>query len=315
MKYMEFDKKNFKFQNTTRDIFSIVKTVIAVILVSSSFTVVAYLAISLLFSTRTERKLKAEIAELKEEYRKIRQDEPLLADVITEIQLKDSRIYESVFNSEAPNVDPVGGLDFLFGSDTIPDYKLISYTTRKASELEGRTRNIDSLFGRIFEKTARQDFVSPPMSLPVKGITYMQVGASEGMKINPFYKAYVYHRGLDIITQQGDPVYATADGLVIDASRSRKGHGNVVEIRHEGGYTSRYAHLMEINVRKGRMVKRGDVIGTVGMSGSVFSPHLHYEVMKDSVYLDPVNCIFSSVSPEEYANMLFMAANTRQSLD
>lgn len=315
MKYVEFDSLNFTFRKATRSVMTLLKRILLVFLVSVSFTLTAYFLISVVFTTRTEKKLRREIAELKAEYDELSKAEPLLADVITGIQLKDSRIYAEVFNSEAPNVDPVGNLDFLFGSDTIPDHKLVSYTTRKADELEARSSRVDSLFAEIVLTASAPGFVAPPMSLPMLGITYMQVGASEGLKINPFYKAYVYHRGLDIISQQGEPVYATADGEVIDASRSRKGHGNVVELSHEGGYSTRYAHLMEVNVRKGQKIKRGTVIGTVGMSGSVFSPHLHYEVRRDSVYLDPVNCIFASVTPEEYSNMLFMAANTRQSMD
>lgn len=314
MKYMQFDKKDFTFQKATRSVYVIIRRVVRTILVSASFTVLAYLGISVVFSTRTERKLKKEIAELRNQYNSIIREEALLSDVITSIQFKDSKIYEQVFNSEAPNMDPVGSLDFLFGSDTIPDHQLVSYTTSKAVELERRADKIDSLFAQIFYKISG-DFTVPPMHLPVNALTYMQIGASEGLKINPFYKAYVYHRGLDIITQQGEPVFATADGLVVDASRSRKGHGNVVEIEHPGGYHTRYAHLMEIAVRRGQTVKRGNKIGSVGMSGSVFSPHLHYEVIKDSTYYDPVNFIFASVTPQEYANMLFMAANTRQSMD
>ena len=315
MKYLEFDKKNFTFSEATKSIWSVIVYVVAMVLSSVSICVIAYFLIAVVFSTRTERRLREEIDSLKTEYREIASREGLIGDVITGLQVKDSKIYEEMFNSEAPNVDPVGNLDMFFGSDTIPDEKLISYTTRKAAELDARVEKVDSMFARIFSLVSAPDFVSPPMVLPVGDISYVQIGASLGNKINPFYKSYAYHRGLDIIVLQGEPVTATADGYVVEARRSNKGNGNVVEIEHAGGFHTRYAHLMEISVRKGQFVRKGARVGTVGMSGNVFSPHLHYEVLRDSTYLDPVNCIFASVEPNEYANMLFMAANTRQSMD
>ena len=66
---------------------------------------------------------------------------------------------------------------------------------------------------------------------------------------------------------------------------------------------------------KGRNVKRGTRLGYVGVSGNSFAPHLHYEVLRDTVVLDPVNHFFASVTPEEYMNMLVMSVSTGQSLD
>jgi murein DD-endopeptidase MepM/ murein hydrolase activator NlpD len=97
--------------------------------------------------------------------------------------------------------------------------------------------------------------------------------------------------------------------------RSRKGLGNVVEIDHGNGYITRYAHLADVEVRKGRALKKGARIGYVGVSGNSFAPHLHYEVIKDTVVMDPVNYMFASVTPEEYVNMLVMSVTTGQSMD
>ena len=88
-----------------------------------------------------------------------------------------------------------------------------------------------------------------------------------------------------------------------------------MEIKHKSGYTTHYCHLDDMYVKRGQKVSRGQKIGTVGMTGKAYAPHLHYEVLKDGVHLDPVNYIFASVTPGEYANMLFMAVNTKQSMD
>jgi murein DD-endopeptidase MepM/ murein hydrolase activator NlpD len=118
-----------------------------------------------------------------------------------------------------------------------------------------------------------------------------------------------------MIAHSGDPVYAAADGIVQNVIRSRKGLGNVVEIDHGNGYVTRYAHLADVEVKKGRKLKKGARIGYVGVSGNSFAPHLHYEVIRDTVVLDPVNHMFASVSPEEYLNIMIMSVNTGQSLD
>ena len=88
-----------------------------------------------------------------------------------------------------------------------------------------------------------------------------------------------------------------------------------MEIKHAGGYTTHYAHLDNVYVLKGQKVRRGQKIGTVGMTGKSYAPHLHFEVLRDGVHMDPVNYIFASVGPDEYANMLYMSVNTMQSMD
>ena len=118
-----------------------------------------------------------------------------------------------------------------------------------------------------------------------------------------------------MISQQGEPVYAVADGVVRYVDHSSKGLGNVVAIDHGNGYVTRYAHLENTRVNRGQKVLRGKQIGQVGMSGNSFAPHLHYEVMKDSVRFDPLNFMFASVTPEDYIGMLVMSSNTGQSMD
>ena len=86
-------------------------------------------------------------------------------------------------------------------------------------------------------------------------------------------------------------------------------------INHGNGYKTRYAHLADVVVRKGRKVKKGTKIGSVGVSGNSFAPHLHYEVLRDTLILDPVNYLFASVTPEEYLNMMIMSVSTGQSMD
>ena len=136
-----------------------------------------------------------------------------------------------------------------------------------------------------------------------------------GTKHNPLYKVDLRHDGIDLVAPQGSVVRAAADGVVRNVTRSNKGLGNIVEVDHRNGYVTRYALLGDVSVSQGRTVKVGQKIGTVGVSSTTFAPHLHYEVRRNGTILDPVNFLFASLSPDEYAKMLYMAVSTRQSMD
>ncbi|RLE26334.1 MAG: hypothetical protein DRJ61_18445, partial [Acidobacteria bacterium] len=106
-----------------------------------------------------------------------------------------------------------------------------------------------------------------------------------GERTSPFTNTRDFHAGLDLAAREGTPVMATGDGRVIFAGRFplRRNarwwrYGNAVVIRHGDSYLTIYAHLKDISIKRGRDVKRGQTIGTVGNSGWSTSPHLHYEI-------------------------------------
>jgi len=314
-KGLEFDAKNFNFRAASRSAWGLVHGCIILILTCLSVIVLLYAVVAPLFNTGEEKRMKREIREMEKDYRAVVREEKEVAKVITGLQYRDARVYDNIFHSDAPNVDPMANLDCLFGSDTIPDSKLVTYASRKADELEAKVKTVETAFHDIFTIIQNPSFIRPPMVTPVADFSYMQVGAGEGKKMNPFYKAMVHHRGLDIIVPHGTPVLSVAEGVVVEIQKFAKGHGNTVVIEHPGGWYSSYCHLSGMSVTKGRRVHRGDKIGAVGMTGITTYPHLHFEMRKDSLYMNPVNFFFCSVSPEVYANMLFMSANTLQSMD
>jgi hypothetical protein len=267
------------------------------------------------FSTDEERRLKLENKLYEQEYPQMAQKEMLLADVVEGLRMKDDRIYEEIFNTSAPDMERFSSLDFLMALDSIPDTDIVTASEGRLDALESSASQVEENFLKVMEIIEDKDFVMPPMTNPMKDFTFAQTGASVGNKINPFYKVAMKHNGLDIIAPAGEPVFATADGLVKEVIKSRKGLGNVVVIDHGNGYMTRYAHLADVEAKKGRKVRKGTRLGYVGVSGNSFAPHLHYEVMRDTLVLDPVNHFFASVTPEEYMNMLIMSVTTGQSMD
>ncbi len=125
------------------------------------------------------------------------------------------------------------------------------------------------------------DSAAIPSMWPVHG----QITGGFGRRMDPLNGESAIHSGLDISAPAGTEVEATADGVVIHASREA-GYGNEVLVDHGGGILTKYGHLRQIDVVVGEEVKQGQVIGTIGMTGRSTGPHLHYEVL---VHQTPVN--------------------------
>ena len=307
--------KDFRFKKEKASVWTVICRILMFFVATVSLAIVYYILFALVFSTEEERALKQENRLYEQEYPEKARKEALLADDVEGLKVKDDRIYEEIFNTSAPNMDQFSSLEFLMALDSIPDTDIVSHSAGRLDKLEVSAGRVEENFKRVMEAISSSDFVMPPMSNPLKDFTFAQTGASIGDKINPFYKVPMKHNGLDLIAPAGDPVYAVADGTVKEIIRSRKGLGNVVVIDHGNGYVTRYAHLADIETRKGRKVRRGARLGYVGVSGNSFAPHLHYEVLRDTLVLDPVNHFFASVTPEEYMNMLIMSVTTGQSMD
>lgn len=310
-----FDKDNIKFKTKRTSVWAVFRRILVFFVATVSMAVLYYVIFALFFSTDEQQRLKNENRMYESEYPELQEKEQLVSDVIEGLRLKDDMIYEEIFSTSAPDLEPISSVDFLKSVDSIPDTDIVIYAERKLDKALAAADVVEANFARIMQAVTDSGFVMPPMTNPLANYSFAQTGASVGEKINPFYKVQIMHNGLDMIAPSGTPVYASADGVVKDVVRSRKGLGNVVEIDHGNGYVTRYAHLADVEVRKGRKLTKGSRIGYVGVSGNSFAPHLHYEVLRDTLILDPVNHLFASVSPDEYMNMLIMAASTGQSLD
>jgi murein DD-endopeptidase MepM/ murein hydrolase activator NlpD len=111
-----------------------------------------------------------------------------------------------------------------------------------------------------------------------------------GYRKDPFLGTLALHPGIDFRGTTGEPARASGAGAVISAGPSG-GYGNMVEIDHGNGITTRYGHLSEILVRVGQHIETGDTIGKVGSTGRSTGPHLHYEVRRNGVAIDPTGFI------------------------
>lgn len=111
-----------------------------------------------------------------------------------------------------------------------------------------------------------------------------------GGRSDPFSGEPAFHQGLDISTDKGQAVVATADGVVESAAYTGD-YGNFVVVQHAFGLTTRYGHLSKFNVKPGQQVKRNDVIGFVGATGRATGFHLHYEILANGKLLNPLQLL------------------------
>lgn len=123
-----------------------------------------------------------------------------------------------------------------------------------------------------------------PIANPSPGVP---ISSSYGVRTDPILGMPAIHSGMDFRAPMGSQAYATAAGTVVKAGWNG-GYGRMVELRHENGFTTRYAHLSRIAVKKGQKVETGDIVGNVGSSGRSTGPHLHYEVRRNGNAMNPL---------------------------
>lgn len=124
-----------------------------------------------------------------------------------------------------------------------------------------------------------------PLRKPIEG--RIEITSPFGVRADPFFGRAAMHTGMDLLQPYGGPVYATAAGVVTGAGPDG-GYGNMVEISHGNGLSTRYAHLSSIDVALHQQVTIGTLIGHVGSTGRSTGPHLHYETRIDGEAVDPV---------------------------
>lgn len=123
-----------------------------------------------------------------------------------------------------------------------------------------------------------------PVRKPLPG--ELEMTSPFGVRMDPFLDRPAMHPGVDLRGEVGEPVHATADGRVTMAGRDG-GYGNMVEINHGNGLSTRFGHLSEIDVKVGQQIRVGQVIGKVGSTGRSTGPHLHYECRVNGEVVDP----------------------------
>jgi len=114
-----------------------------------------------------------------------------------------------------------------------------------------------------------------------------------GMRIDPFHRGMAFHSGIDFNVQPGTAILSAGDGVVLKVDHNDS-YGNFVEVEHSGHIVSKYAHASKVIVTPGQAVLRGQVLGEVGNTGRSTGPHLHFEVVRNQAFVDPMRVLVTA---------------------
>ncbi|MEJ2595673.1 MAG: peptidoglycan DD-metalloendopeptidase family protein [bacterium] len=298
----------------------IVKTLLFLVTALAFSALIIFLAYTFLSSPK-ERMLKREIAQYELQYEIMNDRLDQMQKLVNELSERDDNIYRVIFEAEpipkSVRKAGYGGIDRYAKLEGFNNSELMITTARKldmiASQLYVQSKSFDEVYEMALEK--EKMLASIPAIQPVRNLDLKRLSSFYGYRPDPIYKVQKFHRGVDFSAPQGTPIYAPGEGKVVKVRRSRKGYGNQIEIDHGYGYITFYAHIKDFKVKKGEVVKRGQLIATIGNTGKSTAPHLHYEVRKDGRAVNPIYYFFNDLTPEEYEQLLELSKLPNQSLD
>lgn len=241
--------------------------------------------------------------------------------VLDDIQDRDDNIYRVIFEAEPvpSNIRKAGygGVNRYEQLEHIPNSEILVKTAKKLDEISSQlvvqSKSYDEVFA--LAKGKEKMIASIPAIQPLDLHDLRRIGSVFGYRTDPFYKVMKFHEGMDFTAPIGTPVYATGDGVVTEAEYNSGGFGNKIMINHGFSYETVYAHLSRIKVKVGQRVKRGEIIGLLGNTGKSTAPHLHYEVHKSGVPLNPIYFFYHDITPAEYQAMIELLSRPSQTLD
>lgn len=243
-----------------------------------------------------------------------------LTSIIDNVVRRDENVFRKLFESNPYDLsadlenERISLHEQLMQMDNTELVEMLDSRLQNAYKKEDMVlRSSDDMKYNISTGTLSIDCV--PAIQPVNNKQLTLLAAGKKPLINPFHRTMREHHGVDYLVPEGTAVFATADGTVRTLSEKNTTHGKAVTIDHGNGYETSYSHLLDIRVRKGQKVKRGDIIALSGNSGLSFAPHLHYEVRYRDTRVDPVHYFFLELSPEEYQRIIRIALSSMQSFD
>lgn len=241
--------------------------------------------------------------------------------ILADIQYNDDNIYRTYFEVDpiAPSLRDAGfgGIESYHSFRNTTHTDLLVDINREMDKLSKRLVVQSKSYDEVIDmaKTKEKRLAARPAIQPVSISELTRFGSAFGMRMHPILKVYKMHEGIDLTAPKGTKIFATADGVVLEAGPSGNGYGNKILVDHGFGYQTIYGHCHKILVEQGQRVKRGDVIGTVGSTGLSTCPHLHYEVIVHGKKVNPINFYANDISAEEYDKMIKMLSDADPSFD
>ncbi|MCH7396937.1 M23 family metallopeptidase [Belliella sp. DSM 107340] len=317
-----YDPKTCKYERYQKSKWDVVLNALGFFSAASIIAVAILIVFNLYFDSPKEILLKNENKELKLYYQLMEEEIGIMSQMLGDLQQRDDNLYRVIFETEPIPTEirnaGIGGADRFkdIKSKGLKQEQLIISLKSKVENLKRQLYIQNVSYDDISEMALNKEeyWASIPAIQPIVNEELINLASGFGNRLHPILKVRKMHTGVDFSAPKGTPIYATGDGVVSDVKTVFGGYGKYIEIDHGFGFVSRYGHMNEFKVRKGQKVKRGDLIGTVGNTGSSTAPHVHYEVIKDGAFVNPVHYFFKDLEPSEYEKILELASKENQSL-
>jgi len=317
----KFNSESLSFDKVRLGIRDILLRFMAFFIGSVIIALIYWLVFAVFFDSPKEKALEREIEQLTLQYEMINREMSNVEKVLDDLQKTDDNLYRTIFEAEPIPVTlregGVGGVNRYKNLEGYSNSDLVIETTSRLDKIRKRIYLQSKSFDEMIQLAKRKEDMlkSVPAILPIANEDLTRTASGYGLRVHPIYKIIKFHSGMDFTAPAGTDVYATGDGVIASVQSSQRGLGKNIIIDHGFGYVSIYAHLSNFNVRPGQKVRRGDVIGYVGNTGTSVANHLHYEIKLNGRNVDPVNYYFEDLSPSEYERMIEIASKTGQSFD
>ena len=279
-----------------------------------------YVLLSIFVDMPAESELRNTNNKLNAEYNKMSERYEELTEVMDNVVARDENVFRKLFESNPYDLTIDDDEERIALHESLMDLdndKLLSELNNKLQSAENDkdalTRSYEDMM--YAHETTSLSIDCIPAIQPVNNRQLTLLAAGKKPLINPFHRTMREHHGVDYLIPEGTAVFATADGTVQSLSEKNTTHGKAITIDHGNGYQTSYSHLLDIRVKRGDKVKRGDIIAMSGNSGLSFAPHLHYEVIFNGTRVDPVHYFFLELNAEEYQRIIRIALSSMQSFD
>jgi len=267
------------------------------------------------FGSPKEKLLNLQIDNLKFQYKLAEKKLDNAFNTMNSLKMSDEIRYRPILEMDSVPQSyrnpGYGGIDRFRNLDGYINSGLMKSTRTRIEELNNMINVQDVSFAAIEERRAEWErmYEYLPMISPVD----VTIPLGDGLKfreVHPVTGNPQWHHGQDFSTPYGTEVFATGAGRVIEAGWNRGGFGNYVRIDHGYGYQTIYGHLSSIKVTSGMNVKRGDLIGLTGSSGTSSGPHLHYQIDQYGKHKNPLYYFNNDLTEEEYFDMIQMLTSS-----
>ncbi len=316
-----YNEQTLRYEKLETPLKSKIISALGVLVLSAILSVVLYHFIPSPF----ERAQAREIQQLEMQHIAMSDQVDKMSKVLDNIHDRDANVHRVVFG-----MDPIdnqvwnGGQGGSEKYDFITNYKstgeLLQSTQQKADKLKRQLAIQSESLDKLEEeaKLREEKLAAIPAIKPIREDKLkrnIRALSGFGMRMHPIFKRKKMHRGMDFTCPKGTDIQATGAGVIEKVVKKKSGYGTHVIINHGYGYQSLYAHMGSVTVKAGEKVSRGQIIGTVGNTGTSTAPHLHYEVIHKGNKVNPINYCMDGLSAKEYQALVDAASKINQSFD